>query len=134
MPTIFFGGSVLGVLIALIVTIICSITILPSHKRHKLKGFALFPDETVHTTPEGGLFVLGYLPERIDVTALCQRCIENKLAVVPGSAFAIDLSETPHSVRLNFSTPSEEDIVRGVKILGTYAKEYLLKKGITHAE
>lgn len=79
-------------------------------------GLEQGPEWMRYTQPQGGLFVLGYLPERVDVTALCQRCIENKLAVVPGSAFAIDLSETPHSVRLNFSTPSDQQIADGCEI------------------
>lgn len=74
------------------------------------------PEWIRYTQPQGGLFVLAYLPQPIDVTGLCKACIENKLAIVPGSAFSIDPTETPHSVRLNFSTPSDEQLVAGCEI------------------
>ena len=45
--------------------------------------------------------------------------IANKIAVVPGSTF-LPHEETmvSHSFRLNFSMPSEEQIEKGIKILG----------------
>jgi 2-aminoadipate transaminase len=49
---------------------------------------------------------------------LCQRAIAQKLAIVPGSAFLVEQNETCNAVRLNFSTPTDEQIVQGVEILG----------------
>ena len=78
--------------------------------------------------------ILCTLPNKLDGAEFAKELLARKLAVVPGSAFLTKEDGVSSAFRLNFSTPSEEDIVRGVKILGTYAKEYLLKKGITHAE
>ena len=46
------------------------------------------------------------------------------VSVVPGNAFLCNGDDPCDYVRLNFSTPSDEDIVRGVKILGEVAKTY----------
>jgi len=40
------------------------------------------------------------------------------------NAFLCDGDDPCDYVRLNFSTPSDEDIVKGVKILGEVAKTY----------
>lgn len=48
----------------------------------------------------------------------------NKVAVVPGSAFMTSEDVETQYIRLNFSTPSDEDIVKGIKILAEVAKEY----------
>ncbi|HOP10858.1 MAG TPA: PLP-dependent aminotransferase family protein [Oscillospiraceae bacterium] len=80
------------------------------------------PDSIKFTKPEGGLFVLGYLPERMDMMGVVKACIERKLAIVPGSAFSVDLEKPAHTIRLNFSTPSDEQITRGCEILGAVIK------------
>ena len=38
--------------------------------------------------------------------------------VVPGSAFIVEPDEVVNSIRLNFTTPSDERIVEGMHILG----------------
>ena len=55
----------------------------------------------------------------------CKRAVEKKVAVVPGTAFLTDTAGTTPYVRVNFSTPTDEDIVEGVKRLGQVAKEML---------
>ena len=71
-----------------------------------------------HTDPEGGLFLWCTLPEGADMMAFCQAAVENHVAVVPGTAFLTDESEPTRSVRLNYSTPTDEQIVKGIDILG----------------
>ena len=80
------------------------------------------PGSVRFTKPEGGLFVFGYLPESMDMMGVVRACIERKLAIVPGSAFSVDLEKEAHTIRLNFSTPSDEQIVRGCEILGNVIK------------
>lgn len=80
------------------------------------------PDTVRFTKPEGGLFILGYLPERMDMMGVVRSCIEHKLAIVPGSAFSVDLEKPVHTIRLNYSTPSDEQIARGCEILGSVIK------------
>lgn len=73
------------------------------------------------TEPEGGLFIWGTLPCG-DMNAFCKKAVENKVAVVPGNAFSVDESVPSLSFRLNFSTPTDEQIEQGVEILAKVAK------------
>ena len=71
------------------------------------------------TKPEGGLFIWATLPDGVDMTDYCTRAVrEHKIAVVPGTAFLTDESQTTQSFRLNYSTPSDEEIVKGIEMLG----------------
>ncbi|MDL2254040.1 PLP-dependent aminotransferase family protein [Ruminococcaceae bacterium OttesenSCG-928-I18] len=67
--------------------------------------------------PKGGMFLWATLQDGIDVGTFVQKCLENKLAIVPGSAFFVDESAPCQSVRLNFSTPTKQQIVQGVSIM-----------------
>ena len=67
--------------------------------------------------PQGGMFLWVTLPQLVRVPEFVQACLEHKLAVIPGSAFYVDDSAPCQSVRLNFSTPSEDAIRRGVDIM-----------------
>lgn len=84
-----------------------------------------FAPGVAHTSPEGGLFLWCTLPEGMDMMAFCQKAVANKVAVVPGVAFLTDESAPSRSFRMNFSTPSDEAIVEGVKRLGQLTKEFL---------
>ena len=64
------------------------------------------------------MFVWCELPERVDMMDFCKRAVEKKVAVVPGSAFTVEPDEVVNSIRLNFTTPSDERIVEGMHILG----------------
>ena len=75
--------------------------------------------------PQGGLFIWAKLPDNVDMVDYVNRLIEQKVAVVPGTAFMIDDTKPCSYIRLNFSTPSDEAIVNGVKIMGEIAKQYL---------
>ncbi len=77
-----------------------------------------------YVKPQGGLFIWAKLPDNVDMIEYVNKLIKQKVAVVPGTAFMIDDSKPCHYIRLNFSTPSDEDIVKGVKIMGEIAKEY----------
>ena len=82
-----------------------------------------FASSVSYTRPEGGLFIWATLPEGTDMMDFCRRAIERKVAVVPGTAFCADEGEKSRSFRLNFSTPSDERIVEGIKILGELTHE-----------
>ena len=83
------------------------------------------PKEIKYTRPEGGLFIWVTLPECINMQAFVKKALENKVAVVPGNAFLCDENGTVNAFRINYSTPSDEDIVRGCEILGRVAREML---------
>jgi 2-aminoadipate transaminase len=68
------------------------------------------------TRPEGGLFLWLRLPEAIDAERLFFEAVENDVAFVVGTAFYCD-GGGKNAMRLNFSFPTKEDIVEGVKRL-----------------
>ncbi len=76
-----------------------------------------------YTRPEGGLFLWCTLPDGTDSSAFIKKALEKKVAVVPGTAFNCDTEAPSDSFRLNYSMPSDEDIVRGIGILSDIAKE-----------
>lgn len=86
---------------------------------------AHMPKEIHYTRPEGGLFIWCTLPDSISMNDFVKRAIERKVAVVPGTAFNCDTEAPSQSFRLNYSTPSDEDIRRGIEILGNLAGEML---------
>ena len=79
------------------------------------------PSGITWVRPEGGLFVWCRLPDSTDMLGYVRRAVEKSVAVVPGTAFLTDQSEVSHSIRLNFSTPTDEQIDRGIEILGGLA-------------
>lgn len=78
-----------------------------------------------YVKPEGGLFVWCKLPDDVDMLEFVSKAVERKVAVVPGGAFLVNDNEKTQYIRLNFSTPTNEGIVKGVKALGEVAKEYI---------
>jgi 2-aminoadipate transaminase len=76
------------------------------------------PPEVTYTRPQGGLFIWCTLPERFEMMEFCRTAAAHKVAVVPGSAFLANATDHTNSFRLNFSTPTDEDIRRGCAILG----------------
>ena len=81
------------------------------------------PKSVKYTRPEGGLFIWCTLPGGADSAPFIKKALERKVAVVPGTAFNCDTSAPSDSFRLNYSTPSDEDITRGIAILGALASE-----------
>ncbi len=81
-------------------------------------------DFVKYVRPEGGLFVWCELPENVDMIDFVQNCIKEKVAVVPGSAFMIN-DEATNCFRMNFSTPSNEKIIEGMKALGRVKDKYV---------
>lgn len=83
-----------------------------------------FSKKVTYTRPEGGLFIWASVPDGSDMMGFCKKAVEEyKIAVVPGTAFVINDGDTSNSFRLNFSTPTDEQIVKGIEILGKLTKE-----------
>ena len=87
-----------------------------------LEGFRHFPEGTIHTTPEGGLFVWAQLPEDMDALGLLPKAVEKNVAYVPGTHFYPNLGHL-NTLRLNFSKSTAEEIQRGMEALGGVFKE-----------
>lgn len=74
---------------------------------------------------QGGLFIWCDLPEDVDMLNFCKKLTERKVCVVPGNAFLTDSSTECHSFRINFSTPTDEQLTQGIKEIGKLAKEII---------
>ena len=83
------------------------------------------PKEISFTRPEGGLFVWCTLPEEVDATAFIKACMDKKLRIVPGVTFNADTEAPSNCFRLNYSTPSDEQIVEGCRRLGNVARLFI---------
>ncbi|MBE6842158.1 MAG: PLP-dependent aminotransferase family protein [Ruminococcus sp.] len=83
-----------------------------------------FSDKVTVTDPDGGLFIWATLPEGADMMAFCKEAVEKyKVALVPGTAFMISENDKTNSFRMNFSTPSDEQIIKGCKLVGDLTKK-----------
>ena len=91
------------------------------HKAELMQGLL---DEKVcpnvsYNKVQGGLFIWAELPEKFNMLDVVKKAVEHKVAVVPGTAFLNDESAKTNSFRLNFSTPTDEQIVKGIDILAS---------------
>lgn len=86
---------------------------------------AELPASVKFTRPEGGLFIWVTLPDGVDASAFLKACMAEKLMIVPGATFNCDVTEGSMSFRLNYSTPSDEQIKEGVARLGKVAREFV---------
>lgn len=77
-----------------------------------------------YVRPQGGLFIWAKLPDDVDMLQYVNALLERKVAVVPGSAFMTDDTAPCSYIRLNFSTPNDADIVKGVQIMGEVAEKF----------
>ncbi len=83
-----------------------------------------FPEGVTMTEPQGGLFTWCALPQGSDALAVTALAKERGVSVVPGLAFSVKEGENVPFIRLNYSTPSDEQIERGMAILGGVLNEY----------
>lgn len=78
-----------------------------------------------YVRPQGGLFIWAKLPDSVNMLDYVNKLLERKVAVVPGTAFMVDDTKPCSYIRLNFSTPDDESIVKGVEIMGLVAEEFI---------
>jgi 2-aminoadipate transaminase len=71
-----------------------------------------------YTRPQGGLFLWCTLPASSDMLGYIKRAAQAGVAAVPGVAFNADPKSPCDSFRLNYSTPTDDQLVRGMEILG----------------
>jgi 2-aminoadipate transaminase len=88
-----------------------------------------FPDDlgVTWTRPEGGLFLWITVPEHINTLDLFYAAIEEKVAFVPGEVFYPEAFRKYNTMRVNFSYPTEEQIIAGVRRLSTAIKNFRSK-------
>ncbi len=83
-----------------------------------------FPKEVVVKHPEGGLFLWLELPEGINTSKMLKTSVDKNVGYVPGGAFYPN-NRQENTIRLNFSNMKEDDIKKGIKILGDVIKAEL---------
>lgn len=85
----------------------------------------LVPAGVTYDPVQGGLFVWCRLPDGADMPRFCQEAVKvHKVAVVPGNAFLTDEKEPCQAFRLNYSTPTDEEMEVGMERLGRFVAEY----------
>jgi 2-aminoadipate transaminase len=82
-----------------------------------------FPQEAKWNRPKGGLFLWVDLPQSVNTTDLLMEAVKRGVAYIPGSNFYT--TDIHNHIRLNYSHPSIDDIVEGVKILGKLLRDQL---------
>ncbi len=73
---------------------------------------------------EGGLFLWCRIENGKDMVGFCKYAVENGVATVPGTAFLCDESDKTNYFRINYSTPTDEQIEQGIAKLGTLIREF----------
>ncbi len=83
----------------------------------------LVPEGISFYPVEGGLFLWCVLPEWVDMPDFCCRAVRDfKVAVVPGTAFLPDEQGSSQCFRINYSTPSDEALEKGIRTLSELMK------------
>ncbi|HSQ17934.1 MAG TPA: PLP-dependent aminotransferase family protein [Anaerolineales bacterium] len=81
-----------------------------------------FPQEVTYTRPQGGLFLWGTMPERLNSADVLKRAIEQNVAFVPGAAFHASGGGT-NTMRINFSYATPDKMLIGIERLGKVLRE-----------
>ena len=76
------------------------------------------------TVPEGGLFLWMTIPKHINTMKLFHAAIKEKVAFVPGELCFPGGYEQFNTMRLNFSFPSKEQVVKGIQRLRNVISKY----------
>ncbi len=82
-----------------------------------------FPKSVTHTNPEGGLFLFCTMPDEFDSKEVMKKALDKGVAFVPGATTMVDDKAKYSTFRMNYSTATEEEIKKGVAILGEVLKE-----------
>ena len=80
------------------------------------------------TRPDGGLFLWCSLPEGCDSQELSAIALEKGVAFVPGRDFMVDSDAPCPDFRLNYSTPTYENMEKGIIRLSEAVSEYLASR------
>ncbi len=83
-----------------------------------------FPPEVHCVEPQGGMFVWCIMPRKVKASDVFQKAIRKNVAFVEGSVFFAN-GGGENTMRLNFTSSSDRDIERGIKILGQVISSFL---------
>lgn len=74
--------------------------------------------------PDGGMFLWVEVPDDVDIDLLSDAMIAAGVGPVKSAAFTSDLSIPGHAFRLNYSAPSENDLVKGSELFGAVTRQF----------
>ncbi len=96
------------------------------HKRDLMHEYLtkFMPEGVTWTKPEGGLFLFVTLPQNMNSRDLFNIAIQENVAFVIGDVFFCD-GGGQNTLRLNFSYVSDEQMLEGVKRLGSAIKRLM---------
>lgn len=83
-----------------------------------------FPSEVHFVEPEGGMFVWCTLPKKLKASTVFKKALEQGVAFVDGSVFHAN-GGGENTMRLNFTSVTDELIRTGIKKLGQVIKDLL---------
>lgn len=102
---------------------------------YRKKADLLLKEMQMHLAPyiqwnpiDGGLFAWCTLPSKIDMLDFCKQAVLRRVCVVPGNAFLVDENEPCQAFRINYSTPTKEQLIEGIAILGKLCKDMMEAK------
>ena len=101
------------------------------HQKETMLRLAKYylPVNTKFTNPNGGMFIWATLPDEYDTSELIRYALQKKVIFVPGKTFFIN-GEGNHSMRLNFTNSSPDEIEEGMKRLHTAIDLYMNHKSV----
>jgi 2-aminoadipate transaminase len=76
-----------------------------------------FPKAVEYVNPKGGMFIWAKLPEGMDSRSILEEAQKRKVVFVPGDIFYVD-NGGRNTLRLNFSNSNDDEIEKGIAILG----------------
>ena len=82
-------------------------------------------DDFYARLPEGGVYIWCHVPEKINLRELLQLARRKGVAFMPGYLFYPDGKQPSNYIRLNYSTPTESEVDRGMPLLIEAIKELL---------
>lgn len=87
---------------------------------------ATLPAQADWTVPVGGMFIWVELPGHIDTVSLLEQSLATeRVAFIPGRAFAVPGHNANHCLRLSFANVPVERIVEGISRLASVVNDFL---------
>lgn len=83
------------------------------------------PDGFRWSRPDGGMFLWVQGPDGLDAERLYKVCVQQGVAFVPGKYCYIEEGKGLETLRLNFTKPTDDEIVRAVEVIAAAAEEFV---------
>ncbi len=86
------------------------------------------PEGLTWNQPKGGLFLTITFPKGFNTYDFAFGAIDNGVAAIPGAGFYIDQDKPRNTLRVCYSTSSDEEIIQGIDSLCAYAAKWVSKQ------